>query len=176
MEYPNTSSLIMGVNHQQSLIIFIRFLFATLALGSWPRQGLAKVRAKKEAWESHLMLPRVEESVREWTLTLPSEFPLWELESWWTFESSDNNCRGQNPLDWKVHYVIGKILEFRCRKWACMTHLDTLNTSYGEKKGRESNCQFNSQPLKVGNCSYFLVCRWLATYRWKALDKGYNLF
>jgi predicted acyl esterase len=32
---------------------------ATLALGSWPRQGLAKVRAKSEARESHFMLPGV---------------------------------------------------------------------------------------------------------------------
>jgi hypothetical protein len=32
-----------------------------------------------------------------------------------------------------------------------MTHLDISNTSYGQKKGRESNCQFNSQPLKVEN-------------------------
>jgi hypothetical protein len=29
-------------------------------------------------------------------------------------------------------------------------------------------------PLKVGNRLNFLVCRWLATYYWKALDKGYN--
>ncbi len=38
---------------------------ATLALGSQPRQGLAKVWAKCEGWESHFMLPRVWESVRE---------------------------------------------------------------------------------------------------------------
>jgi hypothetical protein len=31
----------------------------TLALGSQPKQGLAKVRAKREARESHLMLPGV---------------------------------------------------------------------------------------------------------------------
>jgi hypothetical protein len=31
----------------------------TLALGSQPRQGLARVRAKREAQESHLMLARV---------------------------------------------------------------------------------------------------------------------
>jgi len=37
----------------------------TLALGSQPRQGLARVQAKKEVWESHLMLLRVEESVKE---------------------------------------------------------------------------------------------------------------
>jgi len=29
-------------------------------------------------------------------------------------------------------------------------------------------------PLKVGNLSNFLACRWRATYRWKALNKGYN--
>jgi hypothetical protein len=32
-----------------------------------------------------------------------------------------------------------------------MTHLDTSNISYGQKKGRESNWQFDSQPLKVRN-------------------------
>jgi hypothetical protein len=55
-----------------------------------------------------------------------------------------------------------------------MTHLDTWNASYGQKKGRESNCQFDSQPLKVGNRPDFLMCRWHATCLWKALDEGYN--
>jgi len=32
-----------------------------------------------------------------------------------------------------------------------MIHLDISNISYGQKKGRESNYQFDSQPLKVGN-------------------------
>ncbi len=41
-----------------------------------------------------------------------------------------------------------------------MTHLSTQNTSYGQKKGRKSKCQFDSRPLKVKNC--------------KALIKGYN--
>jgi hypothetical protein len=42
------------------------------------------------------------ESVRKWTLTLPSEPPLWKLESQWTPKSLGSDCRGQNPLDWKV--------------------------------------------------------------------------
>jgi len=58
------------------------FIVATLTLGSWPKQGLAKVWAKSEAWELHFMLLGVCESVREWTSTFPSEFPLWELEFW----------------------------------------------------------------------------------------------
>ncbi len=55
-----------------------------------------------------------------------------------------------------------------------MTHLETSNTSYGQQKGRESNWQFDSQSLKVRNRPDFLACRCLATYRWKALNKGYN--
>jgi hypothetical protein len=53
-------------------------------------------------------------------------------------------------------------------------HLDIWNISYGQKKGWESNWQFDSRPLKVDNRPDFLACRWCATYRWKALDKGYN--
>jgi hypothetical protein len=43
----------------------------------------------------------------------------------------------------------------------------------GQKKGRESNCQFDSRPLKVENRPNFFLWRWCATYCWKALDKGY---
>jgi hypothetical protein len=55
-----------------------------------------------------------------------------------------------------------------------MAHLDIWNTSYGQKKGRESNCQIDSWPLKVGNRPNFLVCMWRAICHWKSLDKGYN--
>ncbi len=40
--------------------------------------------------------------------------------------------------------------------------------------GRESNWQFDSRPLKVRNRLNFFTCMWRATYRWKALDEGYN--
>jgi len=65
-------------------------------------------------------------------------------------------------------------LRHRCLKWARITHLDISNTSYGQKKGRESNWWFDSRPLKVRNRPDFLVCRWRATYCWKALKEGYN--
>jgi hypothetical protein len=79
--------------------------------------------------------------------TLPNELPLWELESWWTPKSSKSNCKGQNPLDWKIPYTVRKLLERRCLKWAHMTHLDALNTCDGQKKGQESNWQFDSRSL-----------------------------
>jgi hypothetical protein len=65
-------------------------------------------------------------------------------------------------------------LECRCLKWVCITHLDNWNTSYGQKKGQESNWQFDSQLLKVSSRPNFLACRWCVIYRWKYLDKGYN--
>jgi hypothetical protein len=73
-----------------------------------------------------------------------------------------------------VLYIIGKLLKRRCLKWACIAHLDIWNTSYDQKKGRESNCQFDSRPQKVENRPDLLSCRGRATYHWKALDESYN--
>jgi hypothetical protein len=42
------------------------------------------------------------------------------------------------------------------------------------KEGPKSNWQFDSRPEKVGNRPDLLSCKQRATYRWKALDKGYN--
>jgi len=77
-------------------------------------------------------------------------------------------------MDWQDLYIIEKILKRKCLKWALMTHLDISNTSYGQKKGRESNWQFDSWPLKVRNRPNFLVWRWRVTYHSKGLNKGYN--
>jgi len=65
-------------------------------------------------------------------------------------------------------------LKRKCLKWARIAHLDIWNTSYGQKKGRESNCQFDSRPQKVKNWPDLLSCRGRATYHWKALDESYN--
>jgi hypothetical protein len=108
---------------------------ATLTLGSRPRQGLARLSAKREAREPHLMLLGMQESVREWSLTLPSELSFWKLESQWIPEFSKGNFKGQNLLDGRFLYIIANLLKRRCLKWARMTHLDIWNTSYGQKKG-----------------------------------------
>jgi hypothetical protein len=112
----------------------------------------------------------------EWTFTLPSELPFWELESRWTQKFLESDCRGHNPLDWGVPYIIGNILERRCLKWARMTHLDIWNTSYDQKKGWESNWQFDSRPFKGYNHLAFLEFKWRVTYHWKSFDEGYNFF
>jgi len=65
-------------------------------------------------------------------------------------------------------------VKYRCRKWPRMGHLDIYSTSYGKKKGRESNWQFDSRPLKVENRPNPDVCRWSVTHRWKALKDNYK--
>jgi len=90
----------------------------------------------------------------------------------WMFK--ENDCRGQNIMDWNFFYIIEKLLKCKCLKWVRMIHLDIWNTSYGQKKSRESNWQFDSWPLKVKNRPDFLTCKKHATRHWRALDEGYN--
>jgi hypothetical protein len=90
--------------------------FSTLQVCRNPSLGLStKVGAYKSAgqkWtrESYVMLPRMQESVKEWIPTLPNELSLWELKSQWIFESLEGDHRGQNPLDWEIFYIIGKLM------------------------------------------------------------------
>jgi hypothetical protein len=73
------------------------------------------------------------------------------LESSGTPECLEFDSKAQNTLHWGVLGVIGKVLKCRYRNWPCIGHLDICSPSYGQKKGRESNWQFDSRPLKVGN-------------------------
>jgi hypothetical protein len=95
-------------------------------------------------------------------------------ESFRTPKNSELDCRGQNTLPWGVLYTIGKVLKLRCRKWLRMGHLDICSTSYVWKKGRESNLQFDSRPLKVGNRPDLGACRRSLTHHWKALKESYK--
>jgi hypothetical protein len=104
------------VPHFKSNCWLVRLLVTTLALGSRPRQGVARLQAKRKPGSA-----RKCEGIDPHT---PKGTPLWELESQWTPECSENDCRGQNPMDWKVLYIIGKLLKLRCLKWARITHLD----------------------------------------------------
>ncbi len=90
---------------------FMTWCVTTLTLGSRAKQRLTRVRAKREARESPFMLLGMEESVREWTLTPPSEFPLWELESWWTSKFLESDCRGSEPIGLKSYLYDWKALE-----------------------------------------------------------------
>jgi len=97
-----------------------------------------------------------------------------DLESSETPECSELDSKAQNTSHWGVVGVIEKVLKRKYRKWPCIGHLDICRPSYGQKKGRESNWQFDSRPLKVGNQPLPDLRIKSATRRSKNLDEGYK--
>jgi hypothetical protein len=85
------------------------------------------------------------------------------LESSGTPENSELELKRQNTSHWGVLGVIGKVLKCRCLNWPRIGNLDIFSPSYGQKKGRESNWQFDSRPLKVRNRPLPDVCNRSAT-------------
>jgi hypothetical protein len=81
-------------SHAQTFFKRISFIIVEHGMCCNPSLGLAtEAKAYKGAGqegipESHLMLLGVQESVREWSFTLPKELSFWELESRWTPKSS----------------------------------------------------------------------------------------
>jgi hypothetical protein len=97
-----------------------------------------------------------------------------DLESSGTPECSELDSKAQNISYWGVLSVIGKLLKRRYRKWPRIGHLYICRPSYGQKKGRESNWQFDSRPLKVRNRPLSDLRMESATRRWKDFDKSYK--
>jgi hypothetical protein len=145
---------------------------------SWPKCRCNKNRRRVGEWErlckSGLLSPTVATPL--WgKCEVATHIPkngTWESSG--TPKNSEVNCRGQNTFPWGVLYTVEKVLKCRCPKWPRMSHLNICSISYGRKKGRESNWQFDSWPLKVGNWPDSGVCRWSATHRWKALEESYK--
>jgi hypothetical protein len=79
----------------------------------------------------------------------PNTPKVGDLESFGTPERLGFDSKAQNTSMWGVLGVIGKVLKRKYRKWPRIGHLDICNPRYGQKKGRESNWQFDSRPLKV---------------------------
>jgi hypothetical protein len=124
--------------------------------------------------ESHHMLPGVQ---RVWGHEPSHSQVHSHVGSWspkWTPKFLEHDCRGQNPLLWRVLCIIGNLLKCKCLKWVRIVHLDIWNTSYGQRKGRESIWHYDSRPLKFGNWLDFLICKRHVTYCWKGLNEGYN--
>jgi hypothetical protein len=104
----------------------------------------------------------------------PNTPKVGDLESSGTPKCLEFDSRSQNTLHWGVLGVIEKVLKRKYRKWTRIGHLDICSPSYGQKKGRESNWQFDSRPLKVGNRPLLDLRIESATWRWKDFDEGYN--
>ncbi len=111
----------------------------------------------------------------------PNTWKSWELESSGTPECSELDRKAPFRLDfpgvtlhWGVLGVIGKLWKRRYRKCLRIGNSDICSPSYGQKKGQESNWQFDSRPLKIRKRPLFDIRFGYATWRWKDLDKGYN--
>ncbi len=104
----------------------------------------------------------------------PNISKVGDLESSETPECLEFNIKAQNTSHWSILCVIEKDWKRKYRKWPRIGHLDIYSPSYGQKKGWESNCQFDSWPLEVRNRPFPDIWFESATWRWKDLDKGYN--
>ncbi len=98
-----------------------------------------------------------------------------DLESSGTLECLELDSKAQNTSHWGVLGVVGKVLKRRYRKWPRIGHLNICSPSYGQKKGRESNWQFDSRPLKVGNRPLPDILFEIATWRWKISTRATTL-
>jgi hypothetical protein len=104
----------------------------------------------------------------------PNTPKVGDWESSGTPECLGFDSKAQNTKHWGVLGVIEKVLKRTYRKWPRIGHLDICNPSYGQKKGRESNWQFDSRPLKVGNQPLPNLRIESAIRRSKDLDEGYK--
>ncbi len=92
----------------------------------------------------------------------------------WDSKKLRARLQGSNHLPLKYSLYRWKGLEVQMLKMAPHEPFGHCNTSYVQKKGRESNWQFDSRPLKVGNRPDSGVCRWSATHCWKARKERYK--
>jgi hypothetical protein len=122
---------------------------ATLALSSQPKQGFAKVWVKTKpgshmscSWECKRMWGN-EPSYSQMNSHLGSWSPNGFLNCYSAIAGVKTH--------WIMMFLISleKLLEHKCLKWVYIIHLNTWNISYGQKKGRESNWQFDFRPIKV---------------------------
>jgi hypothetical protein len=105
------------------------------------------------------------------TFTLPK----WGLGSPPGLLKTHNLIAGVKTPRLEVFFIpLEKVLKRKCQKWPHMSHSNICNTSYVQKKGQESNCQFDFQPLKVGNRPNANGYRKSATHRWKDFKESYK--
>ncbi len=125
----------MFINSHDLFMYLIKWkdYVVTLTLDSWLKQGGSQGCGPRRSQGVTSHAPR---NVRKCEGMNPHTLKVTPIlgESWWTPEFSKGDCRGQNSMAWGVSYIIENILERRCLKWACMTHLDISNTSYGKRK------------------------------------------
>jgi hypothetical protein len=150
---------------------------ATLALSSRPRQGVTRLWAKWETWEHSTCSRECKECegmnphTPKWTPMLGVGVPkgLPNLQS--AIAGVKSPCLKKVFISlkrsWSVDVQNGLA-------WAIWTSVKQVMGKRKAKSQIGSLRENDSRPLKVGNRPDLLGCRRRATYRWKALDEGYN--
>jgi hypothetical protein len=105
-------------------------------------QGHMRPRECVWVWNT---LSQMGENARDGSQCLANALPLWELhlcrspkclEPW--LEKQTNTILGP-------YNTMGKVLRCRCLKCPLIVHLDLIYMNYDQKKGQESNWEFDSQ-------------------------------
>jgi len=106
------------------------------------------------------------ESARDGAQWSPNALPLWESHSWRCCECSESCLEKQTSTKLGSHDTIRKALKRKCLKCSCIVHLDLICMSYDQKKGWESNWEFDFRPQtfwKQGSNEFWLgrdIHRW----------------
>jgi len=100
--------------------------------------------------------------------------PKWELIVLRDSQKLRAWLQGSKHLALRCFLYCWKVFKVYMSKMASHEPFGHLQHKLWSKEMRESNCQFDSRPLKVGNRPDSSACRWSAAHRWKALQKSYN--
>jgi hypothetical protein len=163
---PSPKRLMSYLINNQKFIIRLSLLQVAQIYG--------KIFNQKSCWNCKIMFS-VATPLWPSVRVKPNTPKVGDLDSSETPKCLEFDSKAQNTSHRGVLDVIGKVLKRRYRKWPRIGRLDIYSPSYGQKKGRKSNWQFDSRPLKVKNRPTPDV-RWGSTTRpWKDLDEGYKI-
>jgi hypothetical protein len=73
-----------------------------------------------------------------------------------------------------VLYIIGKLLECKCLKWARIAHSEFETQVMAKRRVESQTANLTPDHKKSGIDPIYLAARGRATYRWKALNECYN--
>jgi hypothetical protein len=141
-------------------------IVTTLALGSRPRQGFARVWAKKGARECGKMW--------EWTLTLPNELPFWGVGVPVDSRNFKKRLQRSKPLALRNSLYHWKSIEVQMSEMGSHDPFGHLQHKLWAKERPRVKLVVWLPPWEVRNRLDSLACRWRVTHRWKALNEGYN--
>jgi len=112
---------------------------------------------------------------KEWSLMTPKCTPtlgvplVWELRMLKALVGKQTNTKlGHQD-------TIKNFLKRRCLKCPCIVHLDLICMSYDQKKGWESNWEFDSRPQVFWNQGSNEVRLECAINHWKDIFNGYKI-